>query len=126
MNRKRKSNKAQKISYYYLYKKDFQKALKNFQRAIWFKNSKAFFREENYHDIAYCYENIWNYEKAYEYIQRCLEISPWYLDGKKYLWNLLVLMWKKQEWEKILKECEKLEKDIQDMPLDLDVFYKKK
>ena len=75
MNKKRKSKKSQEIAYYYLYKKDFQKALRNFHKAISFKNSKAYFREENYHDIAYCYENLGDYQNAEKYIQKCLKIS---------------------------------------------------
>lgn len=126
MNKKRKARKAMQIWYFYFWKNDYQKAVSNFLRAIWFKNSKQSLEETLYHDIAYCYENIDDFKNAEYYIKRCLEISPWYLNGKIFLWNLYVHMWKKEKWEQILKECDKEVEKIKNTSLDLDVFYNSK
>lgn len=119
------SDKLEKEGYKFLERNNFKKALNKFLLAMNWADpgSRTKVKEPLYHDIAYCYENIGELEKAHEYIQKCLEISPWYLEGKVFLGNLLVHMGKQEEWNKILKECEKMEADIQKMPLDLDAFY---
>jgi hypothetical protein len=55
-----------------------------------------------------------------------LRFSPWYIEWKLFHWEILVEMWRTEEWEKIIQECNEIEAKEKDEILDLDAFYNKK
>jgi tetratricopeptide (TPR) repeat protein len=126
MNTKRKAKKAKEVARYHYLKDDFQKALKSYLRAVSYTNSLEYFRELNYHCIAYCYKELWDIDRAKTYILKALDFAPWYMEWKFFYGELLILNWEEVQWKKIITECRKLEKELDEQVLDIDTYYRTK
>jgi len=123
MNIKRKAKKAQQLGDYYLDRGLYQLSIDNYLKAAAYANTKQSYSESLYHRISYVFYLQWENTLALEFIEKCLELSPWYLDGQLFYWELLHLMWEKEKGLSIMRNYEKKMKDLHWESLDLDAFY---
>jgi len=123
MNTKRKARKAQQLGDYYLDRRKYQLSNYNYLRAISFPETSQSFSETLYHRISYVFYLQWANDLALEFIEKSLELSPWYLDGQLFHGELLHFVGEEKKGLEIIKDYEKKMEEIHGEKLDLDAFY---
>jgi len=120
MNKYRKYKKFLRLWDYYYYKDNSIKSISSYLRCIKLWDC---LNENVYLNLAYCYRDIWNMNKALYYINTWLKISGWKYSLIELKWQLLDKMWNKMEAQKYFDRIIEIDKKIKEHILDLDIFY---
>jgi len=123
--KKRQAYKAKKIAEYYYYKKkNYKRALEQYQKALKVDTCLQD-REELYYQLWNCFYNLDDNKKALLAIELGLKFSPEDVDLLESRLVLLGELWQSKEYE-ILHECiQKIYKRNKEIILDLDSYYNK-
>lgn len=111
--------KYKKIWDHHYEKWNYKKAIESYKRYVKIIDNN----EVRFLDIACCYTNIWEHEKALVYINKWLDLSSGYYKLIKLKWNVLEDLWRKKEAKVYIDKIKEIDKKCWKVKLDIDNFY---